>query len=274
MKSAVGDYTSRPIHLLSILVMPLISVTLIAAATSCTSSATAEIAPTATALPILDPSTATWSQVFDHTRAAMVAIASYKTRGSMMVEYSDEDDDGGSRTDRFTEWRIPDRYRIRWSDFGTDTGEETTNEIRFIGNRIFRYNTESGWVEQPEGSVSGVPAPLFSAQEKSFSAHSLVLVSIDEVTDDGIRVYRFEFIQDSLSNSYTDVNKFDALGANKQTRTTLLIDQETFLFVTMIQEERVEYVVTKTKNGVPTFSDEWSRTVTTSHYYDESLFRL
>lgn len=203
----------------------------------------------------LDPSTATLEEILERTRAAMGEITSYQTRGTLVADGL-TDDDGGSG-EYFTAWQSPDNFMFRIEGHDPDSGELQVMEFRNIGLRSFARNSGEDWQEmQPR------PEPL---REQVLPGHlrlldmdSVKLIANDAISESGTRLHRLEVIETLESSPESSM----------VVTTTLLIDANTYLFVTAISDQMLTFILHSRVNGVESEVPSFGHSVYTSEYHD------
>ena len=168
----------------------------------------------------------------------MSEVTSYRTRGT--VDFNLPQTDPSLSNEFFTEWQYPDRHRNRSGPLKGEGESGFVTEKLSVGVQSFARLNGSKWQEQP-------PRPNNEEADRSYGFHlidldarNVELISTDGVTDDGVRVYRLEFrgypvAPTSDSEELLAIEQF-----RSQTRVTLLINQETFRYVTAIIESQIE----------------------------------
>ncbi|MDA1278877.1 MAG: hypothetical protein O3B95_02380 [Chloroflexi bacterium] len=180
----------------------------------------------------IDPLAPTVDQIIERTRAAMNEFTSYRIRGASLERQS-KTAELSLAYRSFSERESRDRYRSL-TDIDPDAGGYLL-EFVVLGPRMFRNDgreTYSGWQEsepiydrgERESAFDIILSTLDSAYAESVDKNEIQLVSTDEVTDDGIRVYRLE----SVNNFRHSWNRD---GVFEVRTTSLLIDQETYRLV-------------------------------------------
>ncbi len=204
-----------------------------------------------------DTSTATLEQVLDGARLAMGDVVTYKTRGRTV----DTDSTGISNisTRSFTEFHSYDRYKFG-DRYPEDEGAYFM-EWLVVGSQSFSRNSDPEWQELEPSSEPRTPTPPSVGFLSFLYEDGLALVSTDEVTEDGVSVYRFESTEqfehawggDQVSETLT---------------TSLLIDKESFRIVTRIVDKNYRRNIVDATEGERPAKPDWWQTVFTEHYYD------
>ncbi|MDA1278876.1 MAG: hypothetical protein O3B95_02375 [Chloroflexi bacterium] len=241
-------------------------------------SAAEPLLSTATTIPPLDPATATLEQILNRTRAAMGQVTSFKTRGTLVAFPNPEGFDGTIET--FSEWQSPDR--VGWltkapedpGDYRGGEGLALTVEGVTVGDHTFiRMSDEPGseWHEQPH-NPNRLSSDPFSALLLLLDASNIELVTTNEATNTGDTVYRLEFggypVTQSIDPERLSEEELTALEhLSSRTRTTLLIDRESFRYVTVITTQRPEDP-TKDEAIVKAIM---AGSINTTYYYDYNV---
>ena len=206
----------------------------------------------------LDPSTATLEQVLNRARLAMGDIITYKTRGTSVDRVSGEEFSAPIRN--FAEFHSYDRYKFG-SDYSEYGGGQFVEWLS-VGSQHFNRNERHGWQESTEPSSEGMmPVPPSEGFLSFLYEDGIELLSTDEVTEDGVRVYRLGFTREFEHSWSGDLVS--------ETRTvSLLIDKESFRIVTrIIDKNYTRNIVDATASEPSTKSDRWQM-VHTEHYYE------
>lgn len=177
-----------------------------------------------------DPSTLTVEQIVERTRTAMSAVTSFRARGTIVAE--DYDPESIANYSYLMEWQYPDRSSVQVEPVeGTDG---RFSETRIIEHQYFAKKMDGTWVEtRPPSQPKGFGPPV-SMYLEELGEKSMQLISYDEIADDGTRVYRLEFSKEQNYFSGDGDDQSEPPIYETQTRVTLLIDQNTFLFVSRI----------------------------------------
>ncbi|MCH8909936.1 MAG: hypothetical protein IH867_04270 [Chloroflexi bacterium] len=232
----------------------------VAASTACSSQKTVSqpLDTSTAALHQVDLDTATLEQVLNRTRLAMGDVVTYKTRGTIVDRVSGEEFSAPIRN--FAEFHSYDRYKFG-SDYSEYGGGQFVEWLS-VGSQHFTRNSRHGWQEALEpSSEPRTPVPPSQGFLSFLYQDGIELVSTDEVTEDGVKVYRL--------GSTEKVEHFWSGDPVSETRTvSLLIDKESFRIVTtIIDKNYTRNIVDATDSEPSTKSDRWQM-VYTEHYYD------
>ncbi len=223
----------------------------------------------------------TLEQVLDRTRSAMNEITSYRTRGASLDRDSTTEFSLPARD--FSEQQSRDRYR-----FGLDSTEYEGgyfSESLTIGSRNFNRSdreTNLEWQESEPIFDRGEWVSPFDVILATFlntdkpdpripDGFELIskLISRDEVTDDGIRVYRIEIIGHYDPPHVEGISSDGGRTFGLETRTTsLLIDKESYRLVAMSISSRYVSNFYDESSSEPPANIEWAETLYTERYYD------
>ena len=215
----------------------------------------------------LDPATATLDQILERTRAAMGEVTSYRSRGTVLVETSNEDPDYGGRGEIFTAWQSPDRYRMITESSDPDSGELIRVEILKIGKRNYFRGGESDWIEMD---------PQLESEGRSLSSDPLLylldfedieLESADEILEDGSRAYRLDIDEHRVTPGSQEGEPRGAI-IDMQLRHVLLIDRATYRYVSLTTSGSIKSESYSTINGVRSLEILQVNSVYTFEYYD------
>lgn len=240
----------------------------------------------------LDPSRATLEQIIERSRAAMGKVTAYKTRATLVTENSRDQTARemfgtlnnprryGPRESQITqEWQSPNRYFTRSELTDARFGDLITNESIIIGDQLFSRFNETEWI-QAETPPSPWPEIVHSSHILVLDASDMKLVSSDEETEDGRKVYHLEFsvnpfaalyeqqFAESESEGFFDPPEYPKVVDSFVT--TLLIDHETFRIVRKVGDGRNETVHDPVE-GMLNAVDEWSTSYTSIEYYDYNV---
>jgi len=201
-----------------------------------------------------DPTTATLEQITEKTRTAMNEITSYQTSGPLIIETTSSNPDDGGTGEIFTTWKFPGRYRMVMEDSDPDTGnsqgtEILTIEVLTIGDRNLFVYPDSEWQEMaPIGPPSTLPGrmPLLNLLD---DLNDITLISTSDTLTDGSNAYRLE-IDDFWASSNDDDPQGVGAIKNRQSHYALVIDQQTFRFVSLVTINTHEIEAHGTLNGV------------------------
>lgn len=232
----------------------------VAASTACSSQKTVSqpLDTSTAALHQVDLDTATLEQVLNRTRLAMGDVVTYKTRGTIVDRVSGEEFSAPTRN--FAEFHSYDRYKFG-SDYSEYEGGQFVEWLS-VGSQLFTRNSRHGWQEAHEpSSEPRTPVPPSQGFLSFLYQDGIELVSTDEITEDGVKVYRL--------GSTEKVEHFWSGDPVLETRTvSLLIDKESFRIVTrIIDKNYTRNIVDATDSEPSTKSDRWQM-VHTEHYYD------
>ena len=239
--------------------------------------------------PPLDPATATLDEILERSRIAMGDVTSYKIRGAVVTERSIGSDFVSSRrTDEFRVWQSPDRLHIRSESAASGFRDAHLTETVFMGDQIYSRSGTTGW-QQPESfSPSRWSEQAYSAHVIVLDAPDMKLVSRNEETDDGTKVYRLEYTESPFLPLYEEaqaesegpeggIPRFpETVSTNLN---TLLIDQQTFRifaqFTNGTRETTPADRNTADADGANVMlssgTDERRHTVQTAYYYDYNV---
>ena len=137
-------------------------------------------------------------------------------------------------------------------------------ESRQVGSQIFYRSDRNGWQEiRRTYSAPRIPAPLSDVFLSFLYEDGIELVSTTGVTEGGVRVYEIALSEISKLPSNNAGGTKDAMRIRT---TTVLIDQETFRFVSRIYYTRWDY------SAAPQYgrSDnvDWAELIHTEHFFD------
>lgn len=213
--------------------LTLISVVFVIAAAACgTDEPASQLS--STAIKPLDPATATLDQILERTRAAMSEITSYKTRG--VVDSNLAHTDPSPSNEFFTEWQYPDRHRNQMGPLKGEGESGFVTELLSVGDRYFARLNDSDWQEQQPRANNEDADRSYGFPLIDLDSSDVKLISTDEFTDDGVPVFRLEFRGYPAAQT-TDSEELLAIEQSRsRVRVTLLIDQKTFRYETVIIE--------------------------------------
>jgi len=87
---------------------------------------------------------------------------------------------------------------------------------------------------------------------------SIELVSSDEMTEDGVRVFKL-MMTENVSSSNESTTTLQA---------TIFVDSKSYLFVDEISDQMHEFTMHSRTNGAETEIPSWSHSAYTSHFYE------
>lgn len=241
----------------------------------------------------LDPSRATLEEILERTRAAMGKVTAYKSRA---IQITDNSRDQAARalfgtlnnprrydpqeSQIVQEWQSPNRYFTRSEMNEVQFDDLKTNESIVIGNRVFSRMNETEWI-QVESPSSPWPEIANSSHILVLDAPDMKLVSSDEETEDGRKIYRLEFSvnpfaalyeqQFAGSESERPLGRSEYPKVDNSFVTTLLIDHETFRIVQKIDDGRNETVHDPADGMLSNRVEEWSTSLTSTEYYEYNV---
>ncbi|MCZ6619511.1 MAG: hypothetical protein O7E57_15420, partial [Gammaproteobacteria bacterium] len=211
----------------------------------------------------------TVEQILDRTRLAMNDITSYRVRGATL------DRDSTSSVfsvplRNFSEFQSYDRYRWEIDSSAHEHGYLT--EYLVIGTQNFTRSDREGPLEWRESEriydrgewqspFDTILSTLDNRDQKSTTTNGMHLVSDNEVTDDGVRVYHLEIIANFKHSWGSDITS--------ETRTTtLLIDRDTYKLVARTVHKHYQHASPESLNGESSTSPDWWQMLYTERYYD------
>jgi hypothetical protein len=158
----------------------------------------------------------------------------------------------------FVEWQSPDRGRNRIEATEKDSQESMFNEIVSVGGQTFARSHESGWREQLRLGLIRSEWP-YSPPVIYLDAPDIELVSANEITDEGVKVFRLEFSEAPRPASTDTDTPITENFLKPEIHTTLLISQETFRFVSVVDKSRMPDGITADADGEPVLVN-WTNT--------------
>lgn len=169
----------------------------------------------------------------------MADVVTYKTRGEEFdSEYHGEQTLSGGR---FSEFHSYDRFVYGAID--TDNGGTKLTEWLQVGNRVFLRPSETTWQEREPFSEPMNPTERSRAMLSSLFRHDFELISTNEVTSDGVAVYRIAYTEDRVkrwahSPGYAEnfERNWGARPISVLYTTALLIDKESFRVVSRVSD--------------------------------------
>jgi len=217
---------------------------------------------TNTVISPLDPKTATLEQILDRSRLVMGDIVTYKFCATRMVRES-SDQEFSVRSYEFVAFHSYDHIRSVTVHPEIDGGYFW--ESLSLGSRFLNRSSDQGWEESFEPPADGMqPTPPSAGLASALYEDEIELISTDEVSDSGEKVFRLAF---------TEIHEGSKNGEILQNVviTSVLISQETFRIVTYIREEYAHYEQRTRSNGGLVRLDWWLGDISTTHYYDHNL---
>jgi len=176
-------------------------------------------------------------EIINRSRLAMADVITYKTRGEDFdSEYHGERTLSGGR---FSEFHSYDRFVYGAID--TDNGGTKLTEWLQVGNRVFLRPSETTWQEREPFSGPVDPAMWSRSQLSHLFRHDFELISTDEITSDGVAVYRIGYTEDRVkrgTNRSGYAEHFEVVWGARPVSVfytdTLLIDKESFRVVSHV----------------------------------------
>ena len=242
----------------SITLLLAVTTLLVVAAVAACSSKTTDGQP-------LDPSTATLEDVLQHARAAMGDVTTYRTRETSVSRDSNNETSVPYRG--FSEFQSHDHYR-----FGNGSPEDEGGyyfENLVSGTQSFIRKSDPEWQEQEPIFDRGEPVSTADNLISYLDADGIELMSSDEVTDDGTKVYRLGTIEnyDQLLVETSGQTGDPAWGVHTRT-TSMLIDQESFRIVARVFDKLYKNSFYDKSSSDPRTNTEWAQTIYTVQIYD------
>ena len=178
-------------------------------------------------------------EIINRSRLAMADVITYKTRGEEFdSEYHGERTLSGGR---FSEFHSYDRFVYGAID--TDNGGTKLTEWLQVGNRVFLRPSKTTWQEREPFSGPMDPTTWSRSQLSHLFQHDFELISTDEVTSDGVAVYRIAYTEDRVERWGQRSGYAENFERNWGTRpiselytSALLIDKESFLVVSHVAD--------------------------------------
>ena len=193
-----------------------------------------------------DPNTELLKGILDRTRLAMSHVVTYRTKGTATEAMNHGEQEVSFLS--YSEHQSPERYA-----FGDRYFEHS--DIQFIewekvDLQNFQWNSEPIWQEIKPNTGPMSSTPLSETVFESLNEDTVRLIAIDELSDDGVEVYR---IQSTESHS-------QIVGGKERlatlVTTAVLIDKQTFQVVSAISDKLI--------NHDPADDESWQIT----HKYD------
>jgi len=167
----------------------------------------------------------------------MADVITYKTRGETF-----ESEFYGERTlssGRYSEFHSYDRFVYGAID--TDNGGIKLTAWLQVGTRVFLRPSETVWEEREPFSEPMDPTMWSRSQLSHLFRHDFELISTDEITSEGVAVYRISYTEDRVqhgTNRSGFAEHFEVVwGARPVSELytdTLLIDKESFRVVSHV----------------------------------------